>query len=226
MKHSTLIGGSIAARVVNCPPSIQAVADLPDALRDEKPSIYATEGTALHALIGDIISTGQWPQPGDEVEVRNEGVIVVTQELIHDCLEPAADYVNQLLAELGDDAEVRVETRVTFPGIDNAFGTMDLMLTSQQQKKTKLIDFKFGAGVGVAALYEDPNDPDALLINEQLLFYAAAARNTIPKAFPKGGTIDISICQPRHQDPQQRITTATDVTAAELAEFAALVYNA
>lgn len=224
-QHSTLIGGSTASRVINCPPSIQAVADLPAVLQD-KPTVYATEGTALHDIMATWILTGDLPAIGDVITVRGEGDVVFTQELMHDCIEPAMAYINQLLDEMGEGSSTMVEQRVRFPGIKDAFGTLDVLIASPRLKKTKLVDFKFGAGVGVSALYEDPDDPDMMVINEQLLYYGAAARETLPKLFPKGGTIDISICQPRHPDPTQRISTAPDITPAELAEFVARVYNA
>lgn len=226
-QHSTIIGGSTASRVVNCPGSVIACAELPPSIRDEPPSIYATEGTACHMVMSDIVLLGTpIPPPGTVITVPNEGDVVITQELIHDCIEPAVAYINSLLDEMGDDAELFVEQRVAFPGIKGAFGTLDVAIVSRRLKRTKIVDFKFGAGVGVQALYPDPGDPDMMLVNEQLLFYLASAHATWPKWFPKGGRIDISICQPRAVDVDNRITTAPDITLAEIAEFKALVHHA
>src|SRR5262245_47228016 len=43
-----------------------------------------------------------------------------------------------------------------------------------------VIDFKFGSGVRVLALYPDGDD---VVVNAQLMFYAVAARHTFPKFF-------------------------------------------
>ena len=63
-----------------------------------------------------------------------------------------------------------------------------------------VVDFKFGAGVRVLALYPD-GDED--IINAQLLFYAAAARHSFPEFFAGVDEIVLTILQP-HVDRARR----------------------
>jgi uncharacterized protein DUF2800 len=70
-------------------------------------------------------------------------------------------------------AEFYLEQRVAFPTIPGAFGTVDLIV--RIGTVLHVVDFKFGVGVRVLALYPD-RDEDVL--NAQLLFYAAAARHS------------------------------------------------
>ena len=75
-------------------------------------------------------------------------------------------------------AEYFLERRVVFPTIPGAFGTCDLIV--RIGSAIHVIDFKFGTGVRVLALYAD-GDED--VVNAQLLFYAAAARHSMPEVF-------------------------------------------
>ncbi len=51
MQHSSIVGGSTAKRVINCPGSVALVAKMPP-----KPSSkYADEGTLLHNVIAEIV---------------------------------------------------------------------------------------------------------------------------------------------------------------------------
>ena len=53
MQHSSIVGGSTAKRVINCPGSVALVAKMPP-----KPSSkFADEGTLLHNVIAEIIGT-------------------------------------------------------------------------------------------------------------------------------------------------------------------------
>ena len=95
---------------------------------------------------------------------------------VENALRPAYAYVDALLDTPG--AEYYLEQRVDFPTIPGAFGTADLLV--RIGATVHVIDFKFGAGVRVLALYPD-GDED--VINAQLLFYAAAARHSLPEIF-------------------------------------------
>ena len=70
---------------------------------------------------------------------------------------------------------IYLEHRVVFPTVAGAFGTADLIV--RIGNTIHVIDFKFGAGVRVLALYPDGDDD---VINAQLLFYTAAARHSHP----------------------------------------------
>ena len=85
-----------------------------------------------------------------------------------------------------------------------------------------VIDFKFGAGVRVLALYPD-GDED--VINAQLLFYAAAARHSLPEFFAGVDNIVLTILQPLSIEPDAEMVSSVAVTHAELDEFIA-VYRA
>ena len=82
-----------------------------------------------------------------------------------------------------------------------------------------VIDFKFGAGVRVLALYPD-GDED--IINAQLLFYAAAARHSLPEFFAGVDDIVLTILQPQSIEPDAEMVSSVAVTHAELDEFIAL----
>ena len=85
-----------------------------------------------------------------------------------------------------------------------------------------MIDFKFGAGVRVLALYPD-GDED--VVNAQLLFYAAAARHSLPEFFAGVDNIVLTILQPQSIEPDAEMVSSVAVTHAELDEFIA-VYRA
>ena len=104
-------------------------------------------------------------------------------------MRPAYAYVEALLDTPG--AEYYLEQRVVFPTIADAFGTADLIV--RIGSTIHVIDFKFGAGVRVLALYPD-GDED--VINAQLLFYAAAARHSLPEFFAGVDNIVLTILQP------------------------------
>ena len=80
------------------------------------------------------------------------------------------------------------ERRVVFPTIAGAFGTCDLIVRIGDT--IHVIDFKFGAGVLVRAIYPDGDDD---IINAQLLFYTAAARHSLPAFFAGVDTVTLTI---------------------------------
>jgi Protein of unknown function (DUF2800) len=224
-RHSSVVGGSSAARILNCPGSQRLIATLPATI--ETPSPYATEGTALHGLMADLIlgklSLADLKPGTTEIVVEGEGTVTLTQELISDCLLPALAHWERLRAE--SDRPPLVELEAAFPGIPGAFGTCDLLVRSDRLNLTCLSDWKFGAGVAVAASYTDEDDPDFERLNEQLLFYAAAARFTHPEFFPPGVRIILTIVQPRAPDPALA-ETAIEVSLAELDAFVASLKQA
>jgi hypothetical protein len=80
-----------------------------------------------------------------------------------------------------------------------------------------LVDFKFGAGVRVLALYPD-GDEDVL--NAQLMFYAVAARHSLPD-FVGATNIILTIAQPQSIEPDAEMVSTVTVTHAELDAFIA-----
>ena len=114
-------------------------------------------------------------------------------------------------------AEYYLEHRVVFPTIADAFGTADLLV--RIGSTVHVIDFKFGTGVRVLALYPD-GDED--VINAQLLFYAAAARHSLPEFFAGVDNIVLTILQPMSIEPDAEMVSSVTVTHAELDAFIAI----
>ena len=79
-----------------------------------------------------------------------------------------------------------------------------------------MIDFKFGVGVRVLALTPD-GDTD--VFNTQLLFYASAARHSLPDFFAGVDSIVLTIVQPMSVDIDAEMVSSVEVTHAELDEF-------
>jgi hypothetical protein len=177
MKHSSVVGGSTAKRVIACPGSV----DLCEQMPPRPSSKYADEGTLLHNVIADILDKGLPPEHflGTTYEAQ-----VLTQELIDEKLKPAL----AALDELDPDKmmEYAVETSVGFGDfLPDVFGSTDFL--GRIGNKAFVVDWKFGDGVAVEV--EE---------NEQLLFYAAAAMRTKEVAWVFDGVdeIEMAIVQP------------------------------
>lgn len=177
--HSSLVGGSTASRVINCPGSVALVAKMPP-----KPSSkYADEGTLLHDVMSDLLSSDK--RVSDFLGREYNG-IKLTQDLIDDKIAPALEALNEIDPEM--KMELEVESRVGFGTlIPDAFGSTDVI--GRLGKRTIVLDWKFGDGVPVSA--EN---------NKQLLFYAAAARLTPETQWAFEGTeeLELIIVQPPH----------------------------
>ena len=143
-----------------------------------KTSFWAERGTACHTAIARLIENEC--TLGDLVGTTIGGY-TLTRDDVENALRPAFAYAVALLDTPG--AEYYLEQRVSFPTIAGAFGTADLIV--RIGNTIHIIDFKFGAGVRVLALYPD-GDED--VINAQLLFYAAAARHSLPDSLPASST--------------------------------------
>jgi Protein of unknown function (DUF2800) len=203
-------GGSVAARVLRCPASVGLVEKVPAYLR--KVSTYAERGTALHTAMALLIDNAR----------SLEGLVgeiisgyTITRDDVENALRPAYAYVDALLD--ADGAEFYLEQRVTFPTIPGAFGTVDLLVRSGST--VHVLDFKFGAGVRVLALYPD-GDEDVL--NPQITFYGAAARHSLPKFFAGVDEIVLTILQPMSIELDAEMVSSVTVTPAELDAFIAI----
>jgi hypothetical protein len=148
--HSSIVGGSTAKRVIACPGSVALCAKMPPT----PPSEYAQEGTLLHSAIQMVVESGE-----SAVDVGLEMGLTDSQvEKLRFC-EEALDLIDPLF-----EVEWRPEQRVEFDGaLQGVFGTVDML--GKLNDVGYVLDWKFGDGVAVEA--EE---------NEQLLFYAAAAR--------------------------------------------------
>jgi hypothetical protein len=201
-------GGSVASRVLGCPASIGLVAKVPEYLR--RTSIYAKQGTAFHSAMALPIEE---KRSLDDLVGETFDDYTLTIDDVENALRPAYAYVEQLLDAAG--AEFYLEQRVEFPTVPGAFGTCDLLI--RIGSTVHVIDFKFGAGVRVLALTPD-GDEDVL--NAQLVFYAVAARHSLPNFFAGVDNIVLTILQPRSIEPDAEMVSSVTVTHAELNTFA------
>lgn len=194
MKHSQVVGGSTAKRVISCPGSVALCAKMPP-----KPSSkYADEGTLLHNVMDLILTTGQTPESFAGMEYEG---IKLTQELIEEKVYPALAALDAI--DPKKEMEYATETRVGFGSyLPDVFGSTDLL--GRIGKRAFILDWKFGSGVAVAA--EE---------NEQLMFYAAAAMRTpeVQWVFDNCDEIECIIVQP--PSVKRWVTTTKRIKAFE-----------
>jgi hypothetical protein len=171
--HSSLVGGSTASRRIGCQRSYALEQLVP---QDDRSSVYALEGSALHDLMAialerDIEPTMLIPFTYTD---RFTGVeFVVDADLWLDKGEPALRAFDSFVAEqegrLGEPMRFLIETRVEFPGIPGAFGTSDII--ARCGPEIYILDWKFGRGIVPATE------------NRQLMFYACGGLNTARSFF-------------------------------------------
>lgn len=200
MAHSSLVGGSTADRRIGCPASYQEEQKVPEHIKN-KSSKYADEGTGLHAAMQHIMEENIFEDDLEtEVLGREFEGIMMTQKLIDTAILPCMDYIEILMDNLADEGEFRfeVETRCAMPGIPGAFGTTDFIWRTD--KRSGIIDYKFGEGVPVAASYRE--DDGTVRGNSQLLYYGRAALDTLPHMFEDDPNwpVELHILQPRAPD--------------------------
>jgi len=192
--HSTLIGGSTAARLLACPGSYELLAQIPDAA--EPPSVYAEIGSAEHEAAASMIIENR--DPRTLLGAIFNGYVMKAEHVID--LQAIAAFVDLVLA---DGAEFLIEERVRFPDIDDAFGTVDF--AARRGRRVTVADWKFGRGVPVPIAYADGQ------ANAQLLFYATALRATVPEFFDDADEVELVIVQPGITPEPARIVVAPEV---------------
>ena len=116
-------GGSVAARVLRCPASVDLIQKVPAYLR--KPSAYADRGTACHAAIALLLAENMHALV-ESLAGKTFGSYTITSDDIETALWPAYAHVEVLLDASG--AEYYLERRVIFPTIADTFGTCDLLI--------------------------------------------------------------------------------------------------
>lgn len=194
-EHSSIVGGSTADRVINCPASVALCAAMPP----RPSSSYADEGTLLHDAIALILDGKATPE--SVIGMKYEG-IELTQDLADEKLLPALANID--LIDPNGEMEIMVEARVGFgdvlPGV---FGSADLI--GKIARTAYVLDHKFGSGT--------PVSPEN---NAQGLFYAAAALRTPETAwaFEDVDEVVIVINQPPHA-PKTWATTLERVKQFE-----------
>jgi len=200
-RHSSIVGGSTAGRLLECPGSYQAQLALPPSA--DVSSEYALEGTAMHAVMDRLMRERQRSHRNVmDLAQSYLGHTFIDRQLTQDHLDtmilPALEALSDLEAHYGHGFRVLgVEQRVQFPGLPGAFGTCDLILGSATH--VLHVDWKFGQGLGVEAVYDEGRFGEKL--NPQMMFYTAAAMNSC-KSFYKGRKeLVIAIIQPRGTKP-------------------------
>ena len=154
MKHSTVVGGSTAKRVMNCPGSVALVAKMPP----QPSSTYADKGTLLHNVISEVLDQNVAPH---SLVGTTYAEHVLDEDMLDEKIFPALAALDVI--DPDKQMEFAVETSVSFgKWLPDAFGSADFL--GRIGTKAVVLDWKFGDGVAVDA--ED---------NEQLMFYAAAA---------------------------------------------------
>jgi len=216
-KHSNIIGGSTADRILNCPGSFRQLMLLPEQV--EVPSEYANYGSAMHMVMDRLMAMyGDGFPDIDTVtsaaaEFRGETFYdrVLTDQHLDDSIIPAIDALYDLMEHYDGGFRVLAnELRVDFPGVPGAHGTSDLLLASNN--RIIMVDWKFGMGVPVKAVYQDAHGDK---VNPQLLFYFAGAMATLPAKIFHGKRLAIAIIQPR---TEERLTH-TMITRTEVKMF-------
>ena len=190
MKHSKIVGGSTAKRVIHCPGSVGLVAQMPPQVASK----YAAEGTLLHECIEAVMAYGTVSTIAAKYNLTDEQ----TEKL---------RFCAQALDEIDPKADMRfvTETQVEFEGVkelEGVFGNADLV--GRIGDRCIVLDWKFGDGVMVEA--EE---------SYQGLFYAAATKKTSSLYWAAQGTseVEIVIVQPPHV--RRWVTTWNRVDAFE-----------
>lgn len=194
-KHSAIVGGSTASRVIKCPASVALCAKMPP-----KPSSkYADEGTLLHNAIAEILEKDM--DAHDIIGFKYKE-LVVTQELFDNKIVPALEKLD----EIDPDCEMRiaVESEVDFgdylPGV---FGSADVI--GRLGNRAIVLDWKFGSGVIVNA--EE---------NYQGMFYAAAAMRTAKTAWAFEGATEVEIIIVQPPEMRRWVTTPQRIAEFEM----------
>ena len=191
-KHSTIVGGSSASRVINCPASVALVNKMPP----KGSSKYADEGTLLHNAIAELLEKDLEPEALLGFKYKD---LVLNEDHLKDKIIPALASLDEVDPDC--DMKMAIESEVDFgehlPGV---FGSADVI--GRIGKRAIVLDWKFGSGVIVEA--EE---------NYQGMFYAAAAMRTEKTkwAFEDVDEVEIIIVQP----PEMRRWVTTPQRIAE-----------
>lgn len=166
--HSSLVGGSTAARRIGCARSYALEQHVPE---DNRSSVYALEGSALHELFAIALEKDIEPTtllPFVYADPKTGESFTVNKSLWEDKGETALrafdTFVGAQEERIGDTMRFMIETRVAFPGIEGAFGTSDII--ARCGNEIFIMDWKCGRGIVPATE------------NKQLMFYACGALNT------------------------------------------------
>lgn len=229
-KHSSRyhceLGPSSSKRWINCPGSIAKCRGLPN-----KSTEFAEAGTAAHELASHCLESGfdayryldwhinihgesfrtrfvQMPpgtEPGPHMYVVTHGMAEAVQAYLDTCRD-AAETIDEAAGDL-----MIVEQRVSISDTPEVNGTVDFAVYKANSKAVKVIDFKYGQGVGV-----DPRE------NTQAVIYALGLVNRLNN---RGvDKVEITIVQPRF-DPTEPVKTWV-IDAIDLLDYEADILKA
>ena len=200
MSHSTVVGGSSAGRVLDCPASVKLAQAMP-----QSPSTsYALEGTACHAIMERMLLEDDFKFE-HAVGLEVDG-FVITEELVLDKIIPAWEATQEAFTRFDVD-EFEPEAQVHFTSVPGAFGTCDIFARGRDDLVV-LLDYKFGSGILVS-----PVD------NKQLMFYAAAAMEDPEFTAWFTGEDDQPIVVGIIQPAQENALATWETTAGDLKKF-------
>lgn len=188
-KHA-VFSPSAAERWLTCPGSVALCAGQPDVN-----STYADEGTKAHELFEALVSG----QPFD------------TKAFPGDMLAYVMQSATEAKALIPDGADFWCEVGLLHS--DQVFGTADLVIAEYFDTLT-VVDFKYGAGVPVAAVSDHGE------LNSQLLLYASMAAQKFGDDFEQ---VRLVILQPR---VDAEVQTDVTVPMAIVRQFRQLVDEA
>ena len=170
-----LLSPSSSERWINCPPSVRMSEDF-----EEKPSEYAAEGTAAHALceykLRQMLGYKE-PDIRENLDYYNEEM--------ENCTEEYRNYINELLenAQFGGPLML-VEQKIDFSKfVKGGFGTSDCIVIDGNT--IHVIDFKYGKGVEVNAVN-----------NTQMMIYGIGALEMFDGIYDITNVV-MTIFQPR-----------------------------
>ena len=223
-RHSSIVGGSTAGRLLECPGSYQAQLALPPSA--DVSSEYALEGTAMHGVM-DVLMRARQTLPDLDMAVHAQAMLgytfydrKLTQDHLDTMILPAIEQLEALEAIYGGDFRVvGIEQRVQFPGLPGAFGTCDLIVASPTH--VLHVDWKFGQGLAVEAVYFE-GDSLSERLNPQMMFYTTAAMHSCKKIYKGKKELVIAIIQPRSTKP----LTHTVISKVDVKYFTEDLHNA
>lgn len=216
--HSAILGGSTAARLLACPASYLESQKAPVG---DVESSYAAEGTMLHGVVADCVQ-----RKLTSAEIRDRGYVgveILTEEQ-NETIARALGCLEELKARFKGEKPWRIlslEEMLQLPTVIGAFGSVDLVITNDTI--VIVLDWKFGAGIPVAALYKLDDGSEQL--NAQGAFYACAARGKYKRQF-RNKRIIIAIVQPRLDPPMSWAETDAEELDGFLAAFAGATLEA
>ena len=177
MAEHAYLSASSSHRWLNCPPSVKLCEGMED-----KPSVFAQEGTDCHELCAYLVSTAL----GEDVPDPTANLTYYSAEM-QNCAEEYRNFVLELLEDakkLCSDPKVYIEQRLDFSRwVEHGFGTGDCVIVSDDI--LQIVDYKHGLGVLVSADH-----------NTQMMCYALGALDLFDDLYDIS-TIKMTIFQPR-----------------------------